>query len=244
MNAEEPKHNESSGLNKYKATLSEKSQILIWVAIIGVVGNILTSLIGIARTHDAADVGKAKVTAEGKVVSERIAGLSVPVRSLAAFGGSADFEYLKKNGWLVCDGSSHSKDGENGIYKHLFDVIGYAWGRGSTDTNEFRVPDLQGYFLRGIDPSGMRDLDSITNRFPLWSGGNTNGVGSYQSEELKEHSHLLYNSGTPGSNYTTAARSDVGNNPTYINGGNIVKSSGGRETRPKNAYVYYIIKFQ
>ena len=50
--------------------------------------------------------------------------------------------------WLVCDGSLYSTT----LFAELFAAIGYAHGGSGT---EFRVPDLRGYFVRGVNGTAM-----------------------------------------------------------------------------------------
>lgn len=59
-------------------------------------------------------------------------------------------------GWLLCDGRPmRSSD-----HAELYAAIGTAWGNGSRDQEgqaeadpetDFNLPDLRGYFLRGLD---------------------------------------------------------------------------------------------
>lgn len=104
------------------------------------------------------------------------------------------------------------------------------------DTATFKVPDLRGYFLRGLDNSGSIDID-----------GALRGIGDIQVDALKSHTHprnsnnrnelanVYPNVGTSGvsSSYAAGNQTDY-----YTNTG----ASGGSETRPINASVNYIIK--
>lgn len=121
-------------------------------------------------------------------------------------------------GWLLCDGTPYSQ----ATYPELETVIGSA-----------SVPNLQGYFLRGIDPSGTVDPDR--NRAP----------GNVQADAFKTHTHTitkdLYSYGTP---YKSAgppgipycSDSAAGPAQTLVTDG-----TGDSETRPKNVAVYYLI---
>ena len=220
-----------------KKRISEKSQILLWTAIIGVIGNIVVAGIGIFGTHAAASAGKADVTKEANRQTDRIASNSVPVGTIIAYGGEPHADLLKQQGWLLCDGTpAYTNE-----YNALFQAIGYSWGHGNT-SDGFNLPDLRGMFLRGVngirnDDFGDPDKDSRTN---LPSGGDTgNAVGSLQLDMFKAHQH-----GMSGSK----AAYPPGGSLIFMLGATTFKdfdpSEGGNETRPKNAYVYYFIKYQ
>ncbi len=163
-------------------------------------------------------------------------------------------------GYIVCDGVAYSiTDPE---YANLFTAIGTSWGANGAGT--FRVPDLQGYFLRGVDPN-TTDPDGNT-RTALYTGGATGrNVGSYQEDAFQSHNHgsgsLEANSS--GSHFHTLPDiGDGGGSGTVIDGTDVAGSTnrtglagnhshaligntateGGGQTHPKNAYVYFIIK--
>ena len=107
------------------------------------------------------------------------------------------------------------------------DDVGVTW---STSTN-FLVPDLRGEFLRGFDNGTGNDPDSASR-----TGGDA--VGSSQVDEFKSHNHDLpiqlnngYAAGSGGARYQSySAGVDTGNR-------------GGNETRPRNKYVQFCIKY-
>jgi microcystin-dependent protein len=108
----------------------------------------------------------------------------VPPGTVVAFAGEKD---KVPTGWVLCDGSSLSRD----EYRMLFNVIGTAHGTGENDNSTFNVPDYRGYFLRGVsyDTSMNRDL-SAEHRIAMNQGGNSgNKVGSIQLDSFKEHHH-------------------------------------------------------
>ncbi len=172
----------------------------------------------------------------------------VPVGTIVAFGGT-----VAPAGWVFCDGSSVLRS----TYSNLFTVIGTAFG--AADGTHFNVPDLRGMFLRGVDGSANQDPDKAA-RITLKSGGNAgNNVGSYQANEISSHNHGGSTGGINGGftgtdiyvEYTDAA----GPYNTFTRGvattvANLIQShthsissQGGNETRPKNVYVNYIIKY-
>lgn len=181
----------------------------------------------------------------------------VPAGSILPFGGEVSTSLPK--GFLVCDGRLVNIND----YPELFAAIGTSWG-GDGSTN-FRLPDLRGYFLRGVDNGQNIDPDR-TARVNKYSGGNTeDNVGSYQNDNFGSHNHTG-NTSTDG-NHTHRWNNGIegddsgsgGSHPEYTRiGGHVdgaigwagnhahglnINSSGGNETRPKNANVWYIIKY-
>lgn len=164
-------------------------------------------------------------------------------------------------GWLLCDGNLISKN----EYLDLFHAIGNAWGDGNGDQNKFRLPDLRGAFVRGVAHSSDKDPNT-EERDSLYSSGNTgNKVGSFQTDEIKEHQHDVVktysalNQTVTAEIYTIAHEFNffniyAPNSGNHIQAGTRLNSSlppvriyantfGGSETRPYNAYVNYVIKY-
>lgn len=80
----------------------------------------------------------------------------VPSGSIIMYGSSLPPEH-----WLLCDGSSYSKD----IYKDLYNAIGDLYSS-STSSSYFNVPDLRDYFIRGtteVVTTGTNQNDAIKN---------------------------------------------------------------------------------
>lgn len=153
----------------------------------------------------------------------------LPVGTILPFAGPAS---QVPQGFVLCDGQEYSTN----IFPQLYSVIGNAWGGNPNIT--FAVPDLRGYFLRGVDPTGGVDIDANT-RMP--GGTNApNDVGSYQLDEFKTHRHDVYvnnNTATNGAGIRGAE------NSTDATATNKTSLEGGSETRPKNAYVHFIIRY-
>lgn len=187
---------------------------------------------------------------------------SQPAGTIMAFGGTEEnLRSLEAQGWTVCDGSLY--DRTNAKYRKLFAAIGTSWG--GDGANKFAVPDLRGLFLRGI--SGKADVDPEAqnrevSRTDLNSSGNKgNMVGSKQQDQVKPHTHPITD---PGHSHTYAKGGSTidtwGSRPLatgqlacqHCNDKLVTDSqktgitqadqNTGAESRPKNAYVYYIIK--
>jgi tail collar domain len=194
-----------------------------------------------------------------------------PIGSIIAYAGVITRAWEDQNGWLHCDGRLLDATQPDNVA--LFKAIGFAWG-GDGDS-KFNVPDLQGFFLRGVDPERPPPtadtrvpfpVDKETNfRFPIRFGGNEgNKVGSAQlfatARPREANKFITSPSGghTHRMNFETTATRDVnsqsntvafplrgGEMPQTESGGNHkheIADGGDVETRPINAYVYWIIR--
>jgi microcystin-dependent protein len=159
--------------------------------------------------------------------------IGIPVGTIIPYAGTTI-----PDGWMACDGSPINRTN----YATLFAAIGTAWGTGDGATT-FNLPDLRGRFARGYDNGEGNDPDAAT-RVAI-NGGNTgDAVGSYQDDEHMSHNHALWASGYDNAHPSLEPVS--GNNDAWHTGSSVVAqtdSRGGNETRPKNAYVNYIIKY-
>lgn len=171
---------------------------------------------------------QAKLDVSGTVKAASFSGDGiVPVGSIMPFGGT-----VEPSGWVFCDGRVVSR---TGTYSNLFSIIGTAWGVGD-GISTFYIPDLRGNFLRGVDTVGATDPDraSRTNR-----SGQVVGpvVGSLQADAFKSHTHT-YQISNP--NAGAGGGAGQAGTPLVTQNAGV---AGGNETRPKNAYVNYIIKY-
>ncbi len=166
-------------------------------------------------------------------------GIIMPVGTILPFAGSIS---KIPSGWLLCDGSAYSSTYDNGKYGDLFFVIETNWGNGTSGTDsttgDFNVPDLRGQFLRGVDNNTGNDPDAAA-RSESAAGGNTgDAVGSKQIDQYKSHAHgigHIHPNERSGGSYCSSDSVTLGYRYT--------SASGGTETRPKNVYVNYIIKY-
>ncbi|SDJ89492.1 Microcystin-dependent protein [Catalinimonas alkaloidigena] len=187
----------------------------------------------------------------------------VPVGTILPFGGPKS---AIPAGYLACDGAAVSQT----QYPYLYEVLGNAWGGSGSN---FNVPDLRGYFLRGVSDGQGTDPDRATRYAKNTGGNDKDNVGSYQDEQTKSHTHTASGTtNTDGSHQHkghVTARADNDDNDTphnfltydganyYYNTIDIkangsehahnfsltTNATGGNETRPKNAYVLFIIKY-
>ena len=138
-------------------------------------------------------------------------GLAIPSGTVSAFAGAA-----APAGYLICDGSAVSRT----TYSDLFAVCSTTYGSGD-GTTTFNLPDLRGEFVRGLD--GGRGVDS------------GRALGSFQSDEVKAHTHTVTTGGT-------GTASNGGGDRDSDDGTQTTSSFGGGETRPRNVAMNYIIK--
>ena len=155
--------------------------------------------------------------------------------------------------WLLCDGRAL----DCAKYGDLFALVGYSFGDGSTNNpnkiaNGFNIPDLRGRFVRGTDDMGGKAAGNdpdIAARTTMMPGGNTgqstNKTGSLQPDDFASHTHSY----TPiritfwcgESPYMDVFQPTDAPNQVAVDAVQ-VSSTGGNETRPKNAYLSYIIR--
>ncbi len=174
--------------------------------------------------------------------------MNVPVGTVMAYAGALNGT-LDTTQWLPCDGRSLSST----TYPELWNALGAA--NGGSGTN-FNLPDYRGLFLRGANDMStamgnrtdtLADPDNAV-RFALNAGGNVgNKVGSVQGDILKSHNHIDgqcvpwitalygYYVGSGNQDHSGAVEDGYKNYP-------YTSTTGGNETRPKNAYVNWIIK--
>lgn len=127
---------------------------------------------------------------------------ATPLNTIVAVYSSWTPKDEIRTGWFLCDGGQR---------------------HGQT------LPDLRGYFLRGVDPTGQIDPDA--NR----------PIGDGQADMLKSHSHDVTANylGTVGGDMRHkgwAASQDTVS--THVR---TSSEAGGRETRPKNIAINWLI---
>jgi len=189
---------------------------------------------------------------------------SVCVGSIVAYAGNVDPEVFEPTtGWMLCDGRLLNRS----IHAALFEAIGFAWG--GDGHSRFNIPDLRGYFLRGVDERGVderKDPDS-GERTENNPGGNQGprvgtlqnhasalptGIRQFDVSQTGSHQHGLDfeidASRDVGGVGNTVAFPYPGDGPTANtrpSGQHAHSLSGGdKETRPINAYVNWIICFK
>lgn len=157
----------------------------------------------------------------------------MPAGSIHAFGGS---ESNLPGGYIVADGRAVSRS----TYSQLYAAIGNAWGSGDGLTT-FNVPDLRGLFLRGVNTTTIGSSGRDPNagsRVAIAGGGNSGDTeGSYQPDQFLGHDHGYGGTGGAGAISSVFNVGDAFSAYAFRTEG-----EGGAETRPKNAYVLYMVK--
>jgi hypothetical protein len=165
-------------------------------------------------------------------------GVLMPVGSVIAFMGPID---QIPAGWVLCDGRTIDLSA-NPEFGDLYTLIGNMYGNSPVGT--FKVPDLRGMFLRGVDSRAVNDPERVDpdNEERTRADGITGPVvGSFQQHRFARHGHSVrmgninsnssYDVPFKGRGYDSAQSDEP------------AAQSGGDETRPVNIYVYYIIKY-
>lgn len=166
----------------------------------------------------------------------------VPIGTIVAWAGN---KTLLPEGWLICNGDKISST----KYRELCEVLSDRWGPTTVNNNvikEASLPDLRGMFLRGVnegrtgqyaDPDANNSRDYENGNKP--SSFKSNEVGSYQADKFENHTHK-YATANGGTNKVSYPSKDAGTMANMQE--NNTTSEGGSETRPNNAYVYWIIR--
>ncbi len=137
-------------------------------------------------------------------------------------------------GWLYCNGMQVRQT----AYPNLFSVIQFNYGA-NPPPGMFYLPDLRGRFIRGVDDGAGRDPDVAARTDMQNTALKSSGVGSIQSHAFQTHTHL-YNSFPDGSG-------DIASGRYWKSGAQFTAPPDpsqfqvSSETRPFNAYLYYII---
>lgn len=162
----------------------------------------------------------------------------VPAGTVVMYAGIVDTHSapgLERDGWLPCDG----KERRVAEYRELYAAIGNSHGG---DGTTFRVPDLRGTFVRGVDDGANRDPDADKRRAAAGGGNAGDRVGSVQDDALGRHEHAVPHLPTTLHwAVDEAHRYDV----AQWNGGDgTTGTTGAAETRPRNVALHFIIRFR
>ena len=180
-----------------------------------------------------------------------------PIGTVVPFAGPVNEAQLETQGWMYCNGNSVSRT----TYPELVNAIGTAFGEGD-GSSTFNLPDLRGRFQRGVSHGSGNDPDVLLRR-ASGSGGNIGDkVGSIQgyasgcaltesigTSSNGKHTHTVEHVPYDNSSYAVAGSYQAiwngGTAPTDNAGAHdhAVTGGGDAESRPLNAYCYFVIKF-
>ena len=163
------------------------------------------------------------------------------------FGPTGEVAYFARTsaptGWLKCNGAEVSRT----AYADLFAIVGTAFGAGD-GVATFRVPDLRGEFLRGmddgrgIDPGRALGSLQFSANLSHSHSGSTNSAGAhthgYSWEDTDPGSGLA-----GGSQYRDRTRSGFTASSGSHSHGFTTNSAGGSESRPRNIALLACIKY-
>ena len=171
----------------------------------------------------------------------------LPVGVILPYGGVLEEANLPKE-WLPCDGRLVCRE----QFSELYMAVRGAYGETGTD---FNLPDLRGRFLRGVSGESDRDPER-GSRTAMQPGGNVgNLLGSVQGDtahyQYPKRKRLVF---TWHDTKEEVTLPDEGLSQNFLvhRGDSLGPWAGFRvdssiekvnqETRPKNAYVHFIIK--
>lgn len=164
----------------------------------------------------------------------------LPVGSVIAYAADV-YRGEEPSGWLLCDG----RELDRARFRDLFNSIGTAWG--ASCNTKFNIPDLRGMFLRATGGTNSIHPDA-DHRIPSRTGGNKgNTVGSFEDFATRIPTSAfkgsISNADVSKCNYDAgcqdaAAEYDGSHTETVK-----ITKGGGKETRPKNKAVHYLIKY-
>jgi microcystin-dependent protein len=155
-----------------------------------------------------------------------------PAGFVAPFAGS-----VAPSGWLICDGSLHNRSD----LPALFTAIGTAYNTGGEATTQFRIPDVRGRVIAGVD-GGVGRLGSYISG-ALASTGGQESEQSYADVSVSGVNSITVGgtlTGVVHANATAGSGSGAGslagdNAPVVVSGNlsgnNNIGASGGGNTR-------------
>jgi microcystin-dependent protein len=173
-----------------------------------------------------------------QIVKEELSmAVDPPIGSIMAFAGPP----LKvPSNYLVCDGRSVAVGASGSQFNALFQAIGTSWG--GDGVNNFNIPDLRGLFLRGVSQDSGNDPDA-DSRTAIKPGGHAgNQVGSLQSGDLANHGHNFIGKFLEANGGTGFFGHGFDSNSRQSDQVFTMSFTGGKETRPINANVLWIIR--
>jgi microcystin-dependent protein len=153
---------------------------------------------------------------------------------------------LARQGWLYCDGSEYAC----AEYWELYGVIGNSFGI-DEQTKKFRVPDLRGRFVRGVDDGTARDPDAAARQASAKGGASGGHVGSIEADAFQGHEHdYVATMMSPSPEFQPGEAPPLIQNPvpqatTSIEpDGTHGQPRVASETRPVNLALNYLIRYR
>ena len=162
--------------------------------------------------------------------SEVTWGSAIPKGMIAPFGSSTAPE-----GWLICDGSTLNAL-QDVAFRDLFSTIGTTWG--GSGEGDFKIPDLRGEFLRGVDKGRAVDVGRTVGT------NQDHGIPKLEGGVQSEYNSMYGSSGifkpVLGDNRYGDLTGSGGKGFTFTSTDVIPDAP---EVRPRNVAVLYCIKY-
>lgn len=203
----------------------------------------------------------------GNTIAAYTAGSTMPAGTIISYSGSiaaftstasADSTTLiHKDGWAVCNGASIAR----ATYADLYARVAATWNASTNPltgsaqaapadaATNFRIPNLQGAFLRGVGDFADNTKDTTLAGF---QDQKTAKNGLALSDPGHDHDIRMFNYGGTLDNYLGGANRDAGSSSqlkTVTDGSSGIVANttgislaGDSETRPQNVGVYYLVK--
>ena len=169
----------------------------------------------------------------------------IPVGTTVMYAGN-----VAPAGWLICDGSLVSNSTYSALYAALNN--GSMWGQSGAN---FNLPDFRGIFPRGANNMGgsagdatdaFADPDKASRTPARYTGGATgNAMGSYQQDAMQGHIHQVSEYAASGNGLaggSSVTGSTVSTSDPITDGVNGAPRCTS-ESRAKNAYIMFVIKY-
>jgi len=165
-----------------------------------------------------------------------------PIKGVTPAQNSKTTSALLARGWAYCNGQEINKM----QYNNLYDVIGDIYGTSSHDST-FCLPDYRGYFFRAV-ANGKTVTDDLDTDRTTAPGGIAGGVGSTQTDQFQRHEHE-YKGGKVVGTVNAESGSDsvalkIKDTLKVVEAKGFGAPRSGKETRPINIAVNYIIKIK
>lgn len=137
-----------------------------------------------------------------------MANSSAPVGVIMDYAG--DFA---PDGWFLCDGRSLSRT----TYSALFAVIGTKFGNDNATT--FKVPDLRGRVVAGLDNMGGTNAGRVTSAGGGFAANSIGANGGLQAVTLTKDQMPSHNHGSGGAHTHTGSTNNAGSHSHTVSGG-------------------------
>ena len=167
--------------------------------------------------------------------------------------------------WMVCDGSPLPIAKYKELHLVLKDTAFLGNERADEEFNHdthFTLPNLQGYFLRGVDNSMDRDYIEVEDKTTKEKTKTARQPGHAQADSFTSHTHTIDDESAHKHGFKRLQRRGRdnglgdGRDVRYVHSAaedskstdkgsahsHGMQSSGGRETRPVNIAVHWVIK--